>query len=146
VRAATAGRFEELGGKVEACFEAAAQASGCDLELEYTGKPYIYLITNPITAQIFAANSIALGRDMPTQAELDTPTAASSDMGNVSHVVPSIHPSVAIETDSVNHQPEFAAATITASGERAIRDGALAMAHTIIDMAEQDVWDRLTIE
>jgi len=146
VRAETAGRFAELGGKVEACFEAAAQASGCDLELEYTGKPYIDLITNPIMAQIFVANSIALGRDMPTQAELDTPTAASSDMGNVSHVVPSIHPSVAIETDSVSHQPEFAAATITASGERAIRDGALAMAHTIIDMAEQEVWDRLTIE
>jgi hypothetical protein len=64
-------------------------------------------------------------------------------MGNVSHVVPSIHPSIAIETDAVNHQPEFAAATITPSGELAIRDGALAMAHTIIDMAEQDVWETM---
>jgi hypothetical protein len=61
----------------------------------------------------------------------------------VSHVVPSIHPSIALETDAVNHQPEFAAATITPSGERAIRDGALAMVYTIIDMAEQNVWDRL---
>ena len=45
--------------------------------------------------------------------------------------------------DAVNHQPEFAAHTITPSGEQAIRDGALGMAYTIIDMAEQDVWDRL---
>ena len=65
-------------------------------------------------------------------------------MGNVSQVVPSIHPMIAIDSgDAVNHQPEFAAATITPSGEQAIRDGALGMAYTIIDMAEQDVWDRL---
>jgi hypothetical protein len=65
-------------------------------------------------------------------------------MGNMSQVVPSIHPMLAIETNgAVNHQREFAAATITASGDRAIRDGARSMAHTIIDMAEGDVWDRL---
>lgn len=65
-------------------------------------------------------------------------------MGNVSQVVPSIHPMLAIETNgAVNHQLEFAAATITESGEKAIRDGALAMAFTIIDMATQDVWDEL---
>jgi hypothetical protein len=67
-------------------------------------------------------------------------------MGNVSQVVPSIHPMMAIETDAVNHQKEFAADTITESGDKAIRDGALAMAHTIIDMAEQSVWDNLSVE
>jgi hypothetical protein len=45
---------------------------------------------------------------------------------------------------AVYHQKEFAAASITPSGERALRDGALAMAFTIIDMAEQDVWDKLS--
>ena len=80
---------------------------------------------------------------MPTFAETGVWTYASSDMGNVSHVVPSIHPGLKIDTDAVNHQPEFAAATITPSGEQAIRDGALAMAGTIIDIAEQEVWDRL---
>jgi hypothetical protein len=65
-------------------------------------------------------------------------------MGNVSQVVPSIHPMLAIEANgAVNHQKGFAAATITESGDRAIRDGALGMAHTIIDMAEGSVWDRL---
>jgi hypothetical protein len=64
-------------------------------------------------------------------------------MGNVSQVVPSIHPMLAIKTDAVNHQKEFAADTITDSGDKAMRDGALAMAHTIIDMAEQSVWSSL---
>ena len=65
-------------------------------------------------------------------------------MGNVSQVVPSIHPMVGIECgDAVNHQKEFAAATITQPGDEATRDGALGMAYTIVDMADQDVWDSL---
>jgi amidohydrolase len=143
VRAATAGRFEVLRTRVLACFQAAATATGCSLDIAYEGDPYIDLVSNPLMVGLFAANSIALGRAMPTYAECGFETSASSDMGNVSHVIPSIHPSVAIETSAVNHQPEFAAATITPSGEKAMRDGALAMAHTIIDMAVQDVWDRL---
>jgi amidohydrolase len=143
IRAATADRFETLRSKVLACFEAAATATGCTLEIEYEGEPYIDLLTNPVMAALFAANAVAMGRAMPTAAEVKRPAAASSDMGNVSHLVPSIHPSVSIETDAVNHQPEFAAATITPSGEKALRDGALALAHTIIDMAEQDVWASL---
>jgi amidohydrolase len=143
VRAVTAERFETLRAQVIACFEAAAVATGCEVEITFEGEPYIDLISNPAMAALFAANSIALGRPMPTRADTGIETSASSDMGNVSHVVPSIHPSIAIETDAVNHQPEFAAATITPSGELAIRDGALAMAHTIIDMAEQDVWETM---
>jgi hypothetical protein len=65
-------------------------------------------------------------------------------MGNVSQVVSSIHPMIAIDSgDAVNHQKEFADATVTPSGDAAIRLGALAMAYTIIDMAEQDVWESL---
>jgi amidohydrolase len=140
VRAETAKRFEVLRGKVVACFEAAALATGCELEIEYEGEPYTDLVSNQVMATLFAASSNALGRPMPTVDEVERSAMASTDMGNVSHVVPSIHPSLAIETDAVNHQPEFAAATITPSGRKAMRDGALAMAHTIIDMAEEDVW------
>jgi amidohydrolase len=144
VRAATAERFEALRRKVLNCFEAAAKSTGCTLEIEYEGEPYVDLISDPLMASLFAANSKALGRDMPTMAELGVPTAASSDMGNVSYVVPSIHPSISIDTEAVNHQPEFADSTITQSGELALRDGALAMAHTVIDMAEQEVWGALS--
>ena len=143
VRAATAQRFETLRERIVACFEAAATATGCTIEIEYEGEPYVDLVSDPTMTGLFAANSVALGREMPTYAESGIETSASSDMGNVSHVVPSLHPSVKIETDAVNHQPEFAAATITPSGEQAMRDGALALAHTVIDLAEQDLWDRL---
>jgi amidohydrolase len=146
VRAVTAEHFQILREKVVSCFEAAALSTGCELEITYEGEPYKDLITNRVMAPLFQANAATLGRGMPTRAETGIETSASSDMGNVSHIVPSIHPSIRIETESVNHQPEFAAATITASGEQAIRDGALAMAYTIIDMADQSVWDRLADE
>ncbi|MEA1903687.1 MAG: M20 family metallopeptidase [Actinomycetota bacterium] len=143
VRASTAERFEQLKAKVMACFEAAAMATGCELTITAEGEPYEDLVSSLTLTELFAANAKAIGRAMPTFAESGEMTYASSDMGNVSHVVPSIHPSMLIETTAVNHQPEFAAATITPSGEQAIRDGALAMAHTIIDQAEQDLWDSL---
>ncbi len=143
VRSETSERFEVLKTRIIECFDAAARATGCTLEYTTEWDPYIDLVSNPVLFELFVTNSRALGRDMPTFAESGQKTYASTDMGNVSHVVPSIHPSLKIETDAVNHQPEFAAATITPSGDRAIRDGALAMAGTIIDMAEQAVWDRL---
>ncbi len=141
IRAETAARFEELERKVMACFEAAAVATGCSVDFEYESEAYQDLVSDQLMAELFSANCEPLGRRMPIEVE---PAMASTDMGNVSHVVPSIHPSVAIETTSVNHQPEFAASTITPSGNRALRDGALGMAHTIIDLAERDLWDQLT--
>jgi hypothetical protein len=65
-------------------------------------------------------------------------------MGNVSYVVPSIHPMLGIASHpAVNHQREFAAHTVTPDGDKAIRDGALAMAFTVIDLAEGDRWSEL---
>jgi amidohydrolase len=143
IRSATRERLDVLLPKVKACFEAAALSTGCRLEISSVAHPYLNMINNPVMTSLFAANSEAMGRPMPTEAEVGA-GGGSSDMGNVSQVVPAIHPMIGIDSgDAVNHQPEFAAATITASGEQAIRDGALAMAYTIIDMAEQDVWDTL---
>ena len=74
----------------------------------------------------------------------DRLNVGSTDMGNVSNVVPSIHPYVGLGTDgAVNHQPEFAAHTVTPDGERALRDAALSMAWTVIDIAEGDLWGSL---
>jgi amidohydrolase len=144
VRAMTGQRLEELVARVTSCFEAAAMATGCILEMTPQGHPYVELKTNPLMADLYMANSAALGRPMLIWEELEDKQSGSTDMGNVSQVVPSIHPVLAIEAGGAfNHQPEYAAATITPSGDRAIRDGALGMAWTIIDMAEQQVWDRL---
>lgn len=145
VRAESIQRFQVLRERVVSCFEAAAIATGCSVEISDEGHAYEELVSHPTMVELFVTNSEALGREMPTFSETGEMTYASTDMGNVSRIVPSIHPSLAIETSAVNHQPEFADATITPSGHQAIRDGALAMAHTIIDLATQDLWDRLSV-
>jgi metal-dependent amidase/aminoacylase/carboxypeptidase family protein len=77
-------------------------------------------------------------------ADRDDAASGSTDMGNVSHIVPSIHPFLDIKPGgAVNHQPEFADHTIAPDGDRAVRDGALAMAWTVIDLAEGDRWSDL---
>ena len=143
VRSETIERVDELVPRVLACFEAAATATGCRLEITEVDHPYLNMRNNPVMTRLYAANSGALGRPMPTEEEVGR-GGGSSDMGNVSQVVPAIHPMLGIDAaGAVNHQKEFAAATITPSGEQAIRDGALAMAWTIIDMAEEDLWPDL---
>ena len=129
---------------MKACFEAGAQATGCTVEVEHVGHIYEELVSNPVMTDLYLANSAALGRPLDRGADLPSGQAGSTDMGNVSRVVPSIHPMLDIKsTPAVNHQAEFAAHTLTTDGERAIRDGALGMAWTIIDLAERDLWSQL---
>jgi hypothetical protein len=66
-------------------------------------------------------------------------------MGNISQVIPSIQPHIGINClPAVNHQPEFAAACVTPEADKAVLDGALAMAWTTIDLAlDQTLRDHL---
>jgi len=76
----------------------------------------------------FEAGALATG-------PFDSRAAASTDMGNVSLAIPSIHPGIGIDSlPAVNHQPEFAAP----SADRALRDGAVALAWTAIDCATDE--------
>ncbi len=146
VRADTAGQLAGLYHRVIACFEAAAAATGCTLEIEDAGHTFVDLVSNPLLVDLFAANCLALGRPMPRRAELPPSPGGSTDMGNVSHLVPAIQPHLGINSGTaVNHQPEFAAHTITADGLRMIRDGALAMAWTVIDLAAGQRWGELRL-
>lgn len=144
VRAGTKERLDELEAKVVACFEAAAKATGCTYQVKPLGHTYTDLISDPLMVELFQANSTELGRPMGRGADRDPGAAGSTDMGNVSHEVPSIHPMLDIKSlPAVNHQKEFAAATIEPAGDQAIRDGALAMAWTVIDIAAGNRWDEL---
>ncbi len=144
VRAATDERLDELYPKIKSCFEAAALATGCQLEIVEPGHRYKDIRNDGLMVDLFAANSKALGRTMPRYNELPPRGSGSTDMGNVSYEVPTIHPMISINSfPAVNHQREFAAHTVTQDGKVAIRDGALAMAWTIIDLAEGDRWDEL---
>jgi len=144
VRAATKERLDELHGKVVSCFEAAALATGCTYEISGRGHHYTDLVSDPLLSDLYAANSTTLGRPMGRGADVDPGASGSTDMGNVSYEVPTIHPMLDIRAlPAVNHQREFAAHTLSPTGELAIRDGALGMAWTIIDLAEGDRWGDL---
>lgn len=146
VRAPQQDRLDVLLPRILACFEAAATATGCRLEIESVGHTYQDLISNRILVDMFAANSDALGRPMMRGKELPPTVSGSTDMGNVSKLVPTIHPMISIDSmPAVNHQPEFAAHTITPAGEKGLIDGAVAMAWTVFDVASEDRWDEITL-
>jgi metal-dependent amidase/aminoacylase/carboxypeptidase family protein len=91
---------------------------------------------NETLARLYRRNSEALGRPFPPLGEWETRPTGSTDMGNVSLAIPSIHPMIGINSlPAVNHQPEFAAHCATPHADKALCDGALAMAWTCIDLA-----------
>lgn len=143
-RAASKERLDELYRKVLAAFEGAALATGCSVEVKQRGHVYTDMVVDPVMADLYEQNSAAIGRRMHRMSEYDPAASGSTDMANVSYVVPTIHPILDIEAaPAVNHQKDFAARTLEPRGEAAITDGALAMAMTIIDLAEGDRWGDL---
>jgi amidohydrolase len=133
VRAEDDDYLEELKARVENCFAAGARATGARLELTWNENQYAAMRTNAALAEAHRRNLAVIGRDVPAD-EVPRPLG-STDMGNVSKVVPSIHPSIAIAPGDVNgHSPEFAEYAASNSGQKAVIDGAKALAMTAIDV------------
>jgi metal-dependent amidase/aminoacylase/carboxypeptidase family protein len=136
VRGETLADLEMLRPRVYRCFEAGALATGATLQILGGDKPYSQMIHDPDIGRIYQRNAELLGRIVPGGDSEAPKTVASTDMGNVSLVVPSIHPMIGIQSfPAVNHQREFAAQCISESADKAVYDGALAMAWTAIDLA-----------
>ena len=101
-------------------------------------------------AHLYRANVEALGRSFidvgsPMDPEALLMTRFSTDMGNVSYAMPSIHPIIGIASSpAVNHQPEFTSAAASPAADQAIFDGAVALAWTAIDAAtDEGIRERL---
>lgn len=136
VRATNLEALADIQEKVRRCFEAGALATGATLEIVGGSKPYAEVRHDPDLLESYRVNTAAVGRKPDP---LHGSWAASTDMGNVSLALPSIHPAIGIDSlPAVNHQPEFAAHCVKEAADRAIRDGALAMAWTAIDAATQN--------
>jgi amidohydrolase len=136
VRAKTLDDLEVIRAKVLRCFEAGALATGTHLEIFGSRPSYAQVRHDPAMAALYRRNAEALGRVFPAVSEAQQRSGGSTDMGNVSLALPSIHPMIGINSlPAVNHQPEFTAHCITEAADRAIVDGALAMAWTAIDIA-----------
>jgi amidohydrolase len=137
VRARRIAELASVREKVMRCFEAGALASGARLELSNEQLAYAEVEHDAPMAMLYRRNAEALGRHFPDLGPMKDRFAASTDMGNLSLAMPSIHPSIGIDSlPAVNHQPEFAAHCATPSADRAVVDGAVAMAWTAIDLAD----------
>jgi amidohydrolase len=136
IRGETVADFELMRERVMRCFEAGALATGTTLDVIPRHEPYAEMHHDPAIAAAYRRNAEALGRMF---GPFDPRAAGSTDMGNVSLAIPSIHPAIGIDSlPAVNHQPEFTAHCATPAGDRAISDGAVAMAWSAIDCATDD--------
>ena len=136
VRAVTLDDLTEVYEKVMRCFEAGALATGARLSIIGGDRPFAHLEHDLEMASAYQRNAERLGRRFPAPGGSSPATPVSTDMGNVSLALPSIHPAIGIESlPAVNHQPEFAAACATPAADQALYDGAVAMAWTMLDMA-----------
>ncbi|MFD7293447.1 amidohydrolase [Streptomyces sp. NPDC059897] len=126
VRAPTVEQLTAVQRRVRACFEAGALATGAELELVPHGRDFADLRQDPFLTEAYVAAARSLGRD-PQSRHGDT--TASTDMGNVSRLLPSIHPTIGYDTAGASqHTVEFAAHGTTPGADRAVIDAAAALA------------------
>ena len=133
VRALDGRELERVRAIVERCARAAAIASDVQVEIR-TRHGYREMVSNVALARRFGAHLEALGR---RPRERDTSVGAgSTDMGDVSHVVPSIHPWLAIveQGEALCHEHRFAEAAGADEAGRTALVAAKALARTAIEL------------
>ena len=145
VRSRTAEQLAELRPRVDRCFEAGALGTGATMEI-IEGIKYAQMQHDMVMAEVYQRNAEAVGRTFSARIGEPQAPGFSTDMGNISLAIPSIHPNIGIDcSPAVNHQPEFAAHCITGTADKAVIEGALAMAWTAIDLAQDaEMVKRLT--
>jgi amidohydrolase len=114
------------------CAEAGALSTGARLEWTET-RGYSNMVSNEVIADIFGRHLTATGRSVaepkPNQ------RMGSTDMGDISQIMPAVHAYLSIAPPSVpNHTSDFTEAAGSPDGDRAVIDGALAMAQTAADL------------
>ncbi|MCJ7576603.1 MAG: M20 family metallopeptidase [Dehalococcoidia bacterium] len=145
VRALDDDYLSELKDRVLNCFTGASVATGARLEYRWRDSTYAPMKNNMTLAGLFRQNLESLGRKV----EAFDPRfgLGSTDMGNVSQVVPSIHPTIAIAPgDVLIHTPEFAAAAASEAGHNGLLDAAKAMAMTVADILQPGTIDKIRQE
>lgn len=133
VRAADDEYLDTLKERVISCFAGAAAATGAELKYRWDKVRYAPMLNNVTLAKLFRKNMQALGCSIP----LGGPDkwSGSSDTGNVSQLVPAIHPMIAIAPPGVLiHSTQFAEVAATDAALRTMLNAAKAMAMTAVDL------------
>jgi len=138
VRSRSIASLEPLKARVTGCLEAGATAAGCELELRWKSVVYADMLDNQVLVDRYVANAAELGRTVVAPGAGGS-VVGSTDMGNVSYLVPSIHPMIAAAPSGVLiHTPDFAGFARAPSGDQAVVEGAIALAWTIADLWQGD--------
>lgn len=133
VRARDTDLFDVALAKLRSCFEGAAIATGCELHISEPSPPYKAFVPNTLLAASYKTHAMNLGR---VNFQPSKPVA-STDMGNVSHALPSLHALIDIGSGSTTpHQEDFAAAAVGPLADKAVLDAAIGLAQTAIDVTE----------
>lgn len=134
VRSPTIETLQPLKERVARCLEGGAMAAGCTVTFDWKKNTFADLVDNLPLLESYIRNAEQFGRQM-TSEFLPGTGGGSTDMGNISYLVPSIHPMMQVAPSGVSlHSAAFADYTKGEEATRAIVDGAKIMAMTAIDM------------
>jgi amidohydrolase len=133
VRALQPEYLRDLKSRVERCFEAGAAASGATVEVKWDGVTYEPLNSNGPLARAYRENAEALGRSF---LDMEVASTGSTDMGNVSWAVPSIHPTFAVGGLAINHTKGFTDVSATDAAHDAMVQVGQALAMTGVDLIQ----------
>lgn len=126
--------LERLRARVQACLEAGATATGASVEYRWSDVDYLDLRSNPPLEEAFVENAERLGREFIPKSKMAPMMAGSTDMGNVSHQFPAIHPMIAAAPMNVSiHNRAFTDHAGGELGDGAAIDGAKSLAMTALD-------------
>jgi amidohydrolase len=145
VRATTKTYLEELVEKVKNCARGAALAAGAELEISNYEASYDNLVTNKTLSAVYSKWLKEVGVE---KIEGPRESFGSLDVGNVSHLVPTIHPYFGIcETEVAGHTREFAQATKTPFAYASMVKTMAAMVLTALEVInDDDLLDRIKDE
>jgi amidohydrolase len=118
---------------VQDCALGAALATGCDVSVEEVAPAYDPVDANPVLAQLAAESFTAIGRPIDVTTDVEG-GAGSTDMGNVSQVIPALHPYIRVRSGVATHTREFADAAGSADGDLAVLDGAAMLATMTVSL------------
>ncbi|AFM16026.1 amidohydrolase [Mycolicibacterium chubuense NBB4] len=137
MRALASESLRDLESRMAGCFAAGAVATGCEHVVDEMAPAYAELRPDAWLSAALRAEMVRLGRTpVPEEVEASVPLG-STDMGNVTQVMPGIHPVVGIDAGGASiHQPAFAAAAAGQSADTAVLEGATMLARTVVALAE----------
>ncbi|XP_055954399.1 xaa-Arg dipeptidase [Patella vulgata] len=130
-RAPTDTELDVLKNKISKCFESAAVATGCTVDVRFGERGYSSLISNNIISEIFEQNAAEMGIVLSTKSEEPT---GSTDMGNVTHVVPGIQPLFCIGGIAATHTKDFQVEAGSSVAQMFTLRQARVLAMTVLDI------------